>query len=361
MVLETSWGTRTGWIIVRDVLLHRPLAPRRRALAHPPPRADRLRRRPRPAAHDALRQRRGRDARWTASRCSTTAASAAQWEYAGRGYGEAVAPRRGRATLELTPDHRPAPRLRGRARARARTTLREGDTAFVALSWTEHAPPETYDEAYQRLVVHRRLLAALARATATFPDHPWRTLPAAQRADAQGPDLRADRRDDRRGDDVAARDARRRAQLGLPLHAGSATRPSCSGASTRSGFDWEANDFFYFIADVAEGDDDAADHVRHRRRARRSTSRCSTTSPATSGARPVRIGNGAYDQKPARRLGRAARLDLPAHAARATSCAERVWPILERQVEDGDRRTGASPTAASGRSAASRSTSPRRR
>ena len=62
------------------------------------------------------------------------------------------------------------------------------------------------------------------------------------------------------------------------------------------GFDWEANDFFYFIADVAE----------------RATTSCrSCTASAASatldeqtldhlagyeGARPVRIGNGAYDQ-----------------------------------------------------------------
>ena len=29
------------------------------------------------------------------------------------------------------------------------------------------------------------------------------------------------------------------------------------------GFDWEANDFFYFVADVAERRGRAADHVRH--------------------------------------------------------------------------------------------------
>ena len=59
MVLETSWGTPTGWIIVRDLLLMGPVAPRGRALQHASPGADRLRRRPRAAAHGALRQRRG--------------------------------------------------------------------------------------------------------------------------------------------------------------------------------------------------------------------------------------------------------------------------------------------------------------
>ena len=34
-------------------------------------------------------------------------------------------------------------------RARARTTLHEGDTAFVALGWSTHPLPESYDEAEQ--------------------------------------------------------------------------------------------------------------------------------------------------------------------------------------------------------------------
>ena len=52
-VLETSWMTRMGWLIVRDALLRRPVAPRERALEHAPPLADRPRRRPRAAAHGA--------------------------------------------------------------------------------------------------------------------------------------------------------------------------------------------------------------------------------------------------------------------------------------------------------------------
>ena len=60
MVLETSWGTPTGWIIVRDVLLIGPWHHEgKRAVADPPAGAHRLRRRPRAAAHRALRERRG--------------------------------------------------------------------------------------------------------------------------------------------------------------------------------------------------------------------------------------------------------------------------------------------------------------
>ena len=74
MILETSWGTPTGWIIVRDVLLIGPWHHARRPVADLPAHADRLRGRAHPAADHPLRVGRGADGRWTASRCSTTAA-----------------------------------------------------------------------------------------------------------------------------------------------------------------------------------------------------------------------------------------------------------------------------------------------
>ena len=57
-VLETSWGSPTGWIIVRDVLLMGPWRHDERAIAHAAPAADRLRRQPHPPADGALRERR---------------------------------------------------------------------------------------------------------------------------------------------------------------------------------------------------------------------------------------------------------------------------------------------------------------
>ena len=95
--LETSWGTPTGWVIVRDVLLIGPVAPRRRALATPPARADRLRRRARPAAHGPLRERRGAgDARLRAGLRLRPAPR--RWEYTGERLprGQSAGRRRGR-------------------------------------------------------------------------------------------------------------------------------------------------------------------------------------------------------------------------------------------------------------------------
>ena len=138
----------------------------------------------------------------------------AHWEYVGDGYSEAVATAEGWPTkLTLTTDLRVG--FEG-SRVRALTTLHDGDTAFVALAFSEHAGPKTYARGLRPPGQDRRLLAPVARPR-HVPGPPVAPVPAAQRADAEGPHLLADRRDDRRRDDVAARDPGRRAQLGLPL------------------------------------------------------------------------------------------------------------------------------------------------
>ena len=99
------------------------------------------------------------------------------------------------------------------------------------------------------------------------------------------------------------------------------------------GFDWEANDFFYFIADVAEATSDLQVMYGDRRRARARRGRRSTTSRGYEGARPVRIGNGAYNQKQHDVWG--ALLDsIYLHTKSRDHLPERVWPIIERQVEE---------------------------
>ena len=98
------------------------------------------------------------------------------------------------------------------------------------------------------------------------------------------------------------------------------------------GFDWEANDFFYFIADVAEAEEgqlqimygiggedelpeETLDHLS-----------------GYEGARPVRIGNGAYDQDQHDVWG--AILDsFYLHTKSRDHLPERIWPILVKQVE----------------------------
>jgi GH15 family glucan-1,4-alpha-glucosidase len=97
------------------------------------------------------------------------------------------------------------------------------------------------------------------------------------------------------------------------------------------GFDWEANDYLAFIADVAERDGELQimygidgervlpEQVLHHL-------------SGYEGARPVRIGNGAYDQRQHDMWG--AVLDsVYLHTRSRDHLDERIWPILVRQVD----------------------------
>ena len=96
------------------------------------------------------------------------------------------------------------------------------------------------------------------------------------------------------------------------------------------GFDWEAVDFFSFIADIAERDDNLQimygiggerdlDGVRAR------------PPPGYAGSRPVRIGNAAYAQQQHDVWG--ALLDsVYLHSKAADHLDNRIWPILDKQV-----------------------------
>ena len=162
----------------------RAVAPRGRALHHPPPLAHRLRRRPRAAAPGAVRERRGAaEPRLRAGR-STTGASFAKWEYTGPGYHEAVATADGirpAAHAHQRHEHR----LRGPARHRPHDD--EGGRHPVRRAVVVRAPPAAELRRGLRAAgVDRPPLAALARPR-RVPRPPVAHLPPAQRAHAEGP------------------------------------------------------------------------------------------------------------------------------------------------------------------------------
>jgi GH15 family glucan-1,4-alpha-glucosidase len=97
------------------------------------------------------------------------------------------------------------------------------------------------------------------------------------------------------------------------------------------GFDWEANDFFYFIADVAGGEDELQVMYGVGGEPELEESELEHLT-GYEGASPVRIGNGAYKQRQHDVWG--ALLDsVYLHTRSRDSLDERVWPILKRQVE----------------------------
>jgi alpha,alpha-trehalase len=328
MVLETTWGTRTGWLIVRDVLLIGPWH-------HEHDRSHTHRRSPtdNDADHVLLRTMRcvnGRvemhlecEPRVDYGRKNVT------WEYGGPAYSVAV----GRAEdeeleLTLTTDLRIG--FEG-GRARARTMLRDGDTAFIALSWSQHGAPETYDDAYHRLVYtadywHEWL------SHGEFPDHPWRTYLQRSALTLKGLTYAPT------GAMVAA------ATTSLPETPGGERnwdyRYSWIRDSTfmlwglyTLGFDEEANDFFYFIRDVASQAEDRLQIMYGIGGEATLTEEMLLHLNGYEHAQPVRVGNGAFAQKQHDVWG--ALLDsIYLHTKSRDGLADSTWVILVKQVED---------------------------
>ena len=122
--------------------------------------------------------------------------------------------------------------------------------------------------------------------------------------------------------------------------------------------DWEADEFMQFVADV-EPTEDGSLQIMYGIDGRRDLTETTRDDlSGYAGARPVRIGNGAFDQRQNDVFG--AVLDsILLHTRRAERLPRRLWPIVAARPS-ARRRSGASPTRASGRRAASRSTTCRR-
>ena len=278
MVLETSWGTRGGWIVVRDVLLIGPWHHAQRPLAHAPPHADRLRRRPRPAAHRAVRQRRGPARALLRARVRLRASSARTGSTASDGYHVAVARAPG-SDVEL----------------RLTTDLNLG----IEGPRRHRAPPDQGGrDAVLRALVERAPGAARPTRRPTSGSSGPRTTGSTGSTAASSPTTRGAPTCSAPRSRSRASRTRRPARSSPPRPRRCPRRPAASATGTTAtrwirdstfalwglytlGFDWEANDFFYFVADMAKAADDAADHVRHRRPRRSCPSARSTTSPAT--------------------------------------------------------------------------------
>jgi GH15 family glucan-1,4-alpha-glucosidase len=326
LIVETSWGTPGGWVIVRDALLMGPWH-------HEDERAYRYKRAPTDydAEHVLLRTIRCVNGEvQLVLNCTPVfdyGRRQATWSYLGTGYHDAVAEADGvDVKVRLTTDLRLG--FEG-PQATARTLVKEGDTRFVAFSWTEHDPPSTFEDAYKRQVwTAHHWQHWLARGN--FPDHPWRgylersalTLkgltyaPTGALIAAPTTSLPETPKGERNWD-----------------YRYSWVRDSTLAlwALDTLGFDWEANDFFWFIADLAE----ASDELQIMYGIDGGKDLSEELLPhlgGYDGARPVRIGNGAFEQKQHDVWG--AILDsVWIHTKSRDTLDERLWPILSTFVE----------------------------
>jgi GH15 family glucan-1,4-alpha-glucosidase len=326
MVLETSWGTGSGWIIVRDALLignwH-----------HESDRSHTHRRAPTDydADHVLLRTVRCVNGEVEVILDCEPAfdygRSRPQWTYKGNGYHEGVARCEGSdLALGLRTDLRLG--FEG-SRATARHRMKEGETVFCALHWSEHQPPQDFDQAYKRLVwTAHHWQHWLDRGD--FPDHPWRAHLQRSALTLKGLTY---------------------APTGALLAAATTSLPETPQGERNwdyrfswirdstfmlwalytLGFDWEANDYYYFIADIAGGEEELQVMYGVGGERRLDEAVLDHLS-GYEGARPVRVGNAAYHQQQNDVWG--GLLDsVYLHTRSRDALDERVWPILQRQVD----------------------------
>ena len=326
MVLETSWDCGEGWIVVRDCLVmgpwrheHRDRSTHRR----PPTDYD--------AEHMLLRTVRCVNGSVQLSMDCEPAFDygrmRSRWEHTGQGYHQAVITDGGDLTLTLTSDIRMG--LEGPT-ARARTRIKEGETRFCALSWGSHKPPASYEDAQSRQVwTAHHWQHWLARGW--FPDHRWRSYLTRSALTLKGLTFAP----------TGAIAAAATTSLPETPHGGRNWdyRYSWIRDATFAlwglytlGFEWEASDYFAFLTEVVErngGDLQIVYGI---------DGRCGLSEQTLDhlhgyqGAKPVRIGNGAYSQQQNDVWGVV--LDsLYLHTKSRDRLDERVWQLARRQVE----------------------------
>jgi GH15 family glucan-1,4-alpha-glucosidase len=326
VILETSWGTRTGWVIVRDALLIGPWH-------HDSNRSRTYRRTPTDyeAEHVLLRTLRCVSGEvqmhMDCEPILDYGRTPVTWEYAGEGYDHGVTAgiEDPRLRMSLTSDMQLG--FEG-GQANARTLLKAGDTRFVALSWGGAPPPRTYEDAYSRLVwTAHHWQHWLARGR--FPDHPWRSHLQRSALTLRGLTYAPT------GAVTAA------ATTSLPESPGSDRNYDYRFTWIRDatfalwgmhslGFEWEAVDFYSFIADLAHNDEDL--QIMYGIGGERDLTEVTLDHlPGYAGSRPVRIGNAAYSQQQHDVWG--ALLDsLYLHSKAVDHLDNRIWGILDKQV-----------------------------
>jgi GH15 family glucan-1,4-alpha-glucosidase len=206
--------------------------------------------------------------------------------------------------------------------------VRGGESAFCALGWSDYAPPATYDEAQLRLAETRAFWHEWT-SRGRFPDHPWQIHLQRSALTLKGLTY---------------------APTGAMIAAATTSLPETPGGERNwdyryswlrdstfmlwglatLGFEREASDYFYFVADRVEDeelqimygidgraqlDEQTLDHLS-----------------GYDGARPVRIGNDAWHHAQHDVWG--VLLDsVRLHTRSGDRLDDRLWPLLARQVD----------------------------
>ena len=338
MVLETTWQTPTGWMVVQDFLAMGPLPHEGR----------------RPDYHRAPADFGAVGALVRIATCISGRVEAVvncgplfdygrtggTWSYKGDSYDSmTIVPAEGDLQLELAGT---IPLGVLGARCYGRTTLAAGQSAFVALSWGGGKVPADLDEAMGALnctVEYWRDWLSSAR----IPDHPWKTYLDRSALTLKGLSY---------------------APTGAIMAASTTSLPETWGGARnwdyrftwirdsafmlrslyRMGFNWEAIEYWGFVLEAVTGGDlnrkpelqimygiggerDLTEHTLDHLSGYR-------------GARPVRVGNGAWNQQQHDVWGMILdALDVQFHSGAGQIVAP-VWEALGTFVEDALKHWG---------------------
>jgi GH15 family glucan-1,4-alpha-glucosidase len=216
-------------------------------------------------------------------------------------------------------------------RTHGRHTMVEGEKRFCALSWTEGlGGPHTIDQAEGHLNRTGQFWRTWL-AEGTYPDHPWRFhlqrsalvlkgltfMPTGALVAAPTTSLPETPRGERNWDYRYC--WMRDASFTLwGLHA--------------LGLNWEADDFIQYVADMERNEDGSLQIMYGIKGDKELPESTLDHLKGYENARPVRIGNGAYNQRQNDVYG-AVMDSVYLHAKKRDHIPERLWPVLKDQVQ----------------------------
>ncbi len=294
MVLETTWHTPTGWLVVNDFLVVRPVDEDERRANY--------RRAPTDAAATGTLVR---TATCIAGKVEVVAncmpnfeygTKGGEWSYDQDGYRSmTVRPPVGDPALSIVSGIRLG---QVGIRCYGRTTLEEGASTFIALTWAGHAPTDqdAVTSDLQATVEFWRDWLSTGR----FPDHPWRPYLERSALTLKGLSY---------------------APTGAIMAASTTSLPETPGGARnwdyrytwirdsafmlrslyRLGFEWEALEYFAFVLEAVGGgqggDGSFSLQIMYGIGGERDlTEHTLDHLSGYRGSRPVRVGNGAWDQ-----------------------------------------------------------------
>jgi GH15 family glucan-1,4-alpha-glucosidase len=323
-VVETTWKTTSGWIVVRDALTMGPFDSDDCVTPHTRPPTDT------DASHMLVRT-----AVCIDGQVEVEAVFEAVFDYGrtpvtwrlGDGRHRAFGTGTG-VTIQLQSDIKLG--VEGN-RIRGRHIVRKGETVYCALSWSDkHEAPATAAEAVATIdttVDYWRTWLAGAR----IPDHEFRE--ALQRS-------------------ALATKGLTYMPTGATVAASTTSVPETPGGARNWDYrytwvrdstftlqalhwlnlDWEADEYMQFIADL-EPTEDGSLQIMYGIDGRRDlTESFREDLSGYQGARPVRIGNAAYDQHQNDVFG-AALDSILLHTRRSERLPRRLWPLVQSQAE----------------------------